>query len=274
MFCTECGSALTTGAPKFCANCGAAIPTPPNTGEQAPQAPQPSVPPVAGPSNSPLPKAPVSQPPGNVLMVTCPCGRDYNALLHACPTCRGPRRAARLMTPGLSTEQPPPVASPAQRAVGAWRDAKSATPTRVRPVVVVAIIVVAGIALWGMTQGGDQAPAAKPQANSVTNTKPSTTGSRAIIKSYKVEYRGDGSGYLNAQYWTGTGYAQVNGAQARRYKTSPGSFSLKSGDSPEITLATRTGDSLKCEIWVNGKLLSTNSASGTGSVAYCTVTLP
>jgi hypothetical protein len=141
-------------------------------------------------------------------------------------------------------------------------------------VVVVAIIVVAGIALWGMTQGGDQAPAAKPQANSVTNTKPSTTGSRAIIKSYKVEYRGDGSGYLNAQYWTGTGYAQVNGAQARRYKTSPGSFSLKSGDSPEITLATRTGDSLKCEIWVNGKLLSTNSASGTGSVAYCTVTLP
>lgn len=107
MFCTECGSAITTGAPKFCANCGAAVPPPPTTGAQATEPLRLSVPPGAGPPPSPLTN-----------------------------------------TPGLSAGQPPPNASPAQRA---------AAPTRVRTVVVVAIIVVAGIAFWGMTQGGGSA---------------------------------------------------------------------------------------------------------------------
>ena len=56
--CSKCGSAITTGAPKFCTNCGAAVPPPPPAGEQAPQAAQPSVPSVAGPSPTPSPKAP------------------------------------------------------------------------------------------------------------------------------------------------------------------------------------------------------------------------
>ncbi|CAB4974667.1 unannotated protein [freshwater metagenome] len=70
-------------------------------------------------------------------MVKCTCGRDYNAaLLAACPACKTPSRAA-----------------------GPWRDVKTATPTRARAVVAVAVIVVAGIAFWGMTQvGKDVAP--------------------------------------------------------------------------------------------------------------------
>jgi len=89
-------------------------------------------------------------------MVTCPCGLDYKAVLRACPACKTPKRAARLATPGLSSQQRPPVASSAQGAVGPSLGANP-PPTRVRPVVVVAIIVVAGIALWGMTQGGSSA---------------------------------------------------------------------------------------------------------------------
>ncbi|CAB4974650.1 unannotated protein [freshwater metagenome] len=58
MVCVACGSAITTGAPRFCANCGAPVPTPPVTGEQAAEPVQPSVPPGAGPPPSPPPKAP------------------------------------------------------------------------------------------------------------------------------------------------------------------------------------------------------------------------
>jgi hypothetical protein len=207
-------------------------------------------------------------------MVTCPCGLDYKAVLRACPACKTPKRAARLATPGLSSQQRPPVASSAQGAVGQSQGANS-PPTRVRPVVVVAIIVVAGIALWGMTQGGDQAPAAKPQANSVTNTKPSTTGSGAIIKSYKVEYRtGSGKNTMDVRYATSTGYEQKNNMYNDVFKDRPKVVTMRSGDTASLELMVRDFGTARCIIQVNGRTVSENSAEGAGAVAYCAAELP
>jgi hypothetical protein len=165
------------------------------------------------------------------------------------------------------TSQPP---SPA---VGPSRGATTASASRVGPVVAVAILVVAGIAFWGMTQGGDQAPAAKPQGNSVTNTKPSTTGSGAIIRSYKVEYRsGEGGNYIDVQYSTGTGYSSKIGISQGYFKESVPS--LRSGDTAYMAASSHEspGTATRCEIWVDGQLESVNLTDPAGT-AYCTVLL-
>ncbi|MSW82703.1 MAG: hypothetical protein F2840_16360 [Actinobacteria bacterium] len=146
-----------------------------------------------------------------------------------------------------------------------------------RPVIVVAIIVVAGIAFWGMTQGGDQAPAAKPQANSVTNTKPSTTGSGSNPLSYKVTYRTgsmNGAATMDVRYSTSTGYEQKNNMYLDVFKDRPKVVTMKSGDTAELELMLRDGGTARCIIQVNGRTVSENTAQGSGAVAYCSAALP
>ena len=143
--------------------------------------------------------------------------------------------------------------------------------------VVVAIIVVAGIAFWGMTQGGDQAPAAKPQANSVTNTKPSTTGSGSNPLSYKVTYRTgsmNGAATMDVRYSTSTGYEQKNNMYNDVFEDRPKVVTMKSGDTAELELMVRDFGTARCIIQVNGRTVSENSAEGAGAVAYCAAELP